>query len=60
MAFPGKTLPKVPFFKDSGRCPKILDYTLDQAAQSSIAFAELQLELSQPTFLGFPDVLQEI
>ena len=28
MAFPGKTLPKVPFFKDSGRCPKILDYTL--------------------------------
>ena len=26
--FPGKTKPKVPFFKDSGHCPKILDYTL--------------------------------
>ena len=26
--FLGKTTPKVPFFKDSGRCPKILDYTL--------------------------------
>ena len=24
----GKTTPKVPFFKDSGRCPKILDYRL--------------------------------
>ena len=27
--FLGKTSPKVPFFKDSGRCPKILDYTLN-------------------------------
>ena len=25
---PGKTTPKVPFFKDSGCCPKILDYAL--------------------------------
>ena len=24
----GKTTPKVPFFKGSGGCPKILDYTL--------------------------------
>ena len=24
----GKTTPKVPFFKDSGCCPKILDYAL--------------------------------
>ena len=24
----GKTTPKVPFFKDSGCCPKIQDYTL--------------------------------
>ena len=24
----GKTIPKVPFFKDSGCCPKIVDYTL--------------------------------
>ena len=28
MVIPGKTTPKVPFLKDSGRCPKILDYTL--------------------------------
>ena len=28
MVFPGKTTPKVPFFKDCRRCPKILDYTL--------------------------------
>ena len=26
--FLGKTTPNVPFFKDSGRCPKILGYTL--------------------------------
>ena len=26
--FPGKTKPKLFFFKDSGRCPKCLDYTL--------------------------------
>ena len=24
-------MPKVPFFKDSGCCPKILDYTLNDA-----------------------------
>ena len=30
MLFPGKTTPKVPFFKDSGCCPKILDYALFQ------------------------------
>ena len=28
MVFVGKTMPKVPFFKDSASCPKILDYTL--------------------------------
>ena len=28
MVFPGKTTPKVPFLKDSGRCLKILDYFL--------------------------------
>ena len=28
IVFVGKTMPEVPFFKDSGRCPKILDYTL--------------------------------
>ena len=28
MVFVGKTTPKVPFFKDSASCPKILDYAL--------------------------------
>ena len=30
----GKTTPKVPFFKDSRRCPKILDYTLEVYQQA--------------------------
>ena len=28
MVFPGKTMPKVPFFNDLGHCPTILEYTL--------------------------------
>ena len=29
--------PKVPFFKDSGHCPKILDYTLTRQRTDSSA-----------------------
>ena len=39
----GKTTPKVPFFKDSGHCPKILDYTLDV-----LAISETNLDDSWP------------
>ena len=31
----GKTTPKVPFFKDSGRCLKIVDYNLSELCQTS-------------------------
>ena len=44
----GKTTPKVPFFKGSGRCPKIVDYTLSVqvlASQKRSRIAPVTTEL---------------
>ena len=41
----GKTTPKVPFFKDSGRCPKILDYTMTIELAQHRAVNALKLAL---------------
>ena len=55
----GKTTPKVPFFKDSGRCPKILEYTLRTLRLVLSQKKEKTVSLSHVIFHGFKKHLQE-
>ena len=50
MVFMSKTTLKVPFFKDSGHCPKILDYTLP----SKYGLVIFLVKLANAKFINIP------